>query len=902
MPKLIVRRDGVPDRIVDVEDPVVTIGRSKKSTIWLNDKRASRHHCMIVKEGDTYTVVDKGSSNGTYVNRERITSRELKPGDAIVVGNHVIFFESIPENAAEHEEFARKEGKDETATPMASEGTGKKPEYVLEVVEGPEVGKRFPLTDETLTIGRNKLNRIVIDDPLVSNYHAEVRKEGQGFFIHDLGSTNGTRVNGEKVVKAPLLPGMEVKIGDTRLVLKNLGAPGPLEAMRPKGEPTVAIEVKKLEKKKKGLLISFAAVVVVAAAVAIAALNLRPTPTGTPAPSSAVSTAKPLNLLAVNPSFEGAVAGDATPEGWKFEVAPTLNVFVDDTRASDGKKSLAFKNLSAEAAVAPNAVVMKESTPVKGGKSYRLHGMIMTQGAIGFNAFRARVFNSKKPAMYVDYYTSPVSRTHTDFVPSECSFTVPSWADRLSVACVTMAEKGSIWFDDVALSPVSPIPAFFVTLTFPLSPYRFVLDRTGNFWALDNSGALVLVSRGVVLDLEGRKSPIMQPLQGRPSVLGGSRRTGKAEATLSLFDVASNADIPMKVAAGTAEGKCSLVFRTKFRSELKLGEGRLTFALNPEALGSGGVLVATGKGLESAEPPLKKEGVSELILGSGGKILSVAFPSPAALELKQEDGVLLASVSGGTGSGGEFTFAALLGHESPALEAYLKAEMNAAREMLKTGNMLEGLKRLERLKERFPDDSYVKREADRAAAEVERRLKEFSEKIDEILSSIRKAAEEENAALFESGTRELEELAKKIAIRAPGSDADRKAREAREKAEALAGDMKRLIRERKAARLLDMAKRAFADGKPLLSLVYLENLMSGYHDTEAARLSEELRKKVQEKIEELKAVADEWYELEAKLREQMKHGSRKAVRKAVEDFLKKHPGFAPAKKFLDSLD
>jgi len=901
MPKLIVRRDGVPDRIVDVEDPVVTIGRSKKSTIWLNDKRASRHHCMIVKEGDAYTIVDKGSSNGTYVNRERITSRELKPGDAIVVGNHVIFFESIPENAAEHEEFARKEGKDETAAPIASEGIGKKPEYVLEVVEGPEAGKRFPLTDETLTIGRNKLNRIVIEDPLVSNYHAEVRKEGQGFFIHDLGSTNGTRVNGEKVVKAPLLPGMEVKIGDTRLVLKNLGAPGPLEAMRPRSEPTVAVEVKKLERKKKGLLISFAAVIAVAAAVAIAAFHLRPTPTETPAPSGAAPTAKPLNLLAANPSFEGAVAGDATPEGWKFEVAPTLNVFVDDTRASDGKKSLAFKNLSAEAATAPNAVVMKESTPVKGGKSYRLRGMIMTEGAIGFNAFRARAFNSRKPAMYVDYYTSPVSRTHTDFVPSECSFTVPSWADRLSVACVTMAEKGNIWFDDVALSPVSPIPAFFVTLTFPLSPYRFVLDRTGNFWTLDDAGVPVLVSRGVVLDLEGGRSPIMQPLQGRPPVLGGSRRTGKAEATLSLFDVSSNADIPMKVAAGTAEGKCSLVFRAGFRSGLKLGEGRLTFALNPDALG-GTVSLAAGGGIESAEPPLKKEGVSELILGSGGKILSVAFPSPAAVELRREGGVLLASVSGGTGSAGEFTLAALLGHESPALEAYLKAEMNAAREMLKTGNMLEGLKRLERLKERFPDDSYVKREADRAAAEVERRLKEFSEKIDELLASIREAAEEENAALFESGTRELEELAKKIAIRAPGSDADRKAREARGKAEALAGDMKRLIRERKAARLLDMAKRAFADGKPLLSLVYLENLMSGYHDTEAARLSKELRKKVEARIEELKAAADEWYELEAKLREQVKRGSRKAVRKAVEDFLRKHPGFAPAKKFLDSLD
>jgi hypothetical protein len=65
----------------------VTIGRSPKSDIFLDDVTVSREHAMIVRDGDGFRLRDLGSLNGTYVNRRRIESEEpLEDGDEVQVG------------------------------------------------------------------------------------------------------------------------------------------------------------------------------------------------------------------------------------------------------------------------------------------------------------------------------------------------------------------------------------------------------------------------------------------------------------------------------------------------------------------------------------------------------------------------------------------------------------------------------------------------------------------------------------------------------------------------------------------------------------------------------------------------------------------------------------------------
>jgi hypothetical protein len=77
-------------------------------------------------------------------------------------------------------------------------------------------GDRVPLGEYVVTIGRQHDCTIVLADPNVSRHHAEVRPAGDGFAVADLGSTNGTRINGERIPGPhQLVDGDEVRCGNT---------------------------------------------------------------------------------------------------------------------------------------------------------------------------------------------------------------------------------------------------------------------------------------------------------------------------------------------------------------------------------------------------------------------------------------------------------------------------------------------------------------------------------------------------------------------------------------------------------------------------------------------------------------------------------------------------------------
>jgi hypothetical protein len=78
-------------------------------------------------------------------------------------------------------------------------------------------GDRVPLGESVLTIGRLPESNIVLADPNVSRSHAEVRPRGVGYVVVDLGSTNGTRVNGVRVSEQELVDGDELAFGNTRM-------------------------------------------------------------------------------------------------------------------------------------------------------------------------------------------------------------------------------------------------------------------------------------------------------------------------------------------------------------------------------------------------------------------------------------------------------------------------------------------------------------------------------------------------------------------------------------------------------------------------------------------------------------------------------------------------------------
>lgn len=78
-------------------------------------------------------------------------------------------------------------------------------------------GRAFRMVKPTLTIGRLPECDLVLDDPGASRQHARIRRTETGFVVTDLGSTNGTLVNGRQIQEQELLDGDTVTIGETDL-------------------------------------------------------------------------------------------------------------------------------------------------------------------------------------------------------------------------------------------------------------------------------------------------------------------------------------------------------------------------------------------------------------------------------------------------------------------------------------------------------------------------------------------------------------------------------------------------------------------------------------------------------------------------------------------------------------
>lgn len=81
-------------------------------------------------------------------------------------------------------------------------------------LSGPLTGRTFPLGATPLSLGRTPENSVVIASPMASRRHAELRPEGDGYVLYDLGSSNGTLVNGQRVNSYRLQPGDVITIGD----------------------------------------------------------------------------------------------------------------------------------------------------------------------------------------------------------------------------------------------------------------------------------------------------------------------------------------------------------------------------------------------------------------------------------------------------------------------------------------------------------------------------------------------------------------------------------------------------------------------------------------------------------------------------------------------------------------
>ena len=75
-----------------LDKDVIQAGRNPDSDIFLDDVTVSRQHADFHRSGDSFTVTDSGSLNGTYVNRDRIDTVHLTDGDEVQIGKYRLVF------------------------------------------------------------------------------------------------------------------------------------------------------------------------------------------------------------------------------------------------------------------------------------------------------------------------------------------------------------------------------------------------------------------------------------------------------------------------------------------------------------------------------------------------------------------------------------------------------------------------------------------------------------------------------------------------------------------------------------------------------------------------------------------------------------------------------------------
>lgn len=227
---LVVTRDRKQISTVTLTSESVVIGRSRQCAVHLDDPDVSRQHTMIRAEGDLYFVKDNGSRNGTLLNGKKISAEvEIKSGDVLTVGPFTLTF---------HADEAAMEGSPEEGEPatrfisskqMEDDLPGKKIVRKTEegnlkvkvtVLDGPLEGGTFEDWQGDLTIGRGLDNNVVLLDDAVTTYHARIYEKADGFYIEDLGSHNGTFLQGVKIANEKLPNSAKIRIGVTTLQFK----------------------------------------------------------------------------------------------------------------------------------------------------------------------------------------------------------------------------------------------------------------------------------------------------------------------------------------------------------------------------------------------------------------------------------------------------------------------------------------------------------------------------------------------------------------------------------------------------------------------------------------------------------------------------------------------------------
>lgn len=187
-----------------VKQDHISIGRSSQNDICLADPQISRTHLIISKREAQLVVTDK-STNGSFLNGEKILTQYFKVNDTLKLGQWTILLQEAQEKPEADDEEDHTQIIQAVPTQILSFKPSKNKLIYQDVeLKDLESGTVYPILKDIFSIGSAEGNDLIIDSSYVSSFHCKIEHIDGTFFLKDLGSTNGTFIDDNLVMESEL--------------------------------------------------------------------------------------------------------------------------------------------------------------------------------------------------------------------------------------------------------------------------------------------------------------------------------------------------------------------------------------------------------------------------------------------------------------------------------------------------------------------------------------------------------------------------------------------------------------------------------------------------------------------------------------------------------------------------
>lgn len=241
---LVARENGtVVTRVTLAGRRRITVGRSPRCDLRLDAASVSRRHALLFRHEGGWHAVDLGSRTGTWWGEASRRHGTLAADAWVRIGPAYLWLrdgrtagsaDGLPRVFVDPIEFDPSLLLPGEPDPAPAEAPPAGPMLAIAAPGGATLRRLELRGCDLVTVGRSRRCDVTLNDPRVSRLHCVLFTEHRGWYVADVGSTSGTRVDGGRATwRRRLRPGRLFRVGDTLLWLEQSAAEAPANAEAP---------------------------------------------------------------------------------------------------------------------------------------------------------------------------------------------------------------------------------------------------------------------------------------------------------------------------------------------------------------------------------------------------------------------------------------------------------------------------------------------------------------------------------------------------------------------------------------------------------------------------------------------------------------------------------------------